>query len=106
MFKGIAALFSSGTIWNPMVLIGVIFGIWLGIKFNGDQITVIYENYRLYVLALIIAAIYNFGFKRIYKDGGDELDVGAMLGHVVTSILKLVFSSLLAIAFVVLISFN
>ena len=56
MFKGLKALFTSGAIWNPMVLTGVVFGLWLGIKFDGEQISEIYQNYRLYLLALIVAA--------------------------------------------------
>ncbi len=104
MFKGLRALFVSGAIWNPMVLIGVVFGLWLGAKFDGEQISEIYQNYRLYLLALIIAAAYNFTLKRVYKNGGNELDWGVVLGHTITSVIKLVFSSLLAISFVVLIS--
>ncbi len=106
MFKGLAALFTSGAIWNPMVLIGVIFGLFLGIKFDGEQITIIYQNYRLYILVAIIAVIYNFLFKKVYKSGGYKLDVSAIIGHSITSSIKMVLSSLLAIAFVVLLSFN
>lgn len=104
MFKGLRALFTSGAIWNPMVLTGVVFGLWLGIKFDGEQISEIYQNYRLYLLALIVAAAYNFTIKRVYKAGGDELDWGAIIGHTITSVIKMVFSSLLTISFIVLIS--
>lgn len=106
MFKGLAALFTSGAILNPMVLFGVIFGLFLGIKFDGEQITLVYQNYRLYVLVVIIATIYNFLFKKVYKSGGYELDVWAVIGHSVTSSVKMIISSLLAIAFVVLLSVN
>lgn len=106
MFKGLAALFTSGAILNPMVLLGVVFGLFLGIKFDGEQITLVYQNYRLYVLIIIIATIYNFLFKRIYKSGGYELDVWVVIGHSIGSSFKMIISSLLAIAFVVLLSFN
>lgn len=89
-----------------MVLLGVVFGLFLGIKFDGEQITLVYQNYRLYILIIIIATIYNFLFKRVYKSGGYNLDVFAVIGHSITSSVKMVISSLLAIAFVVLLTFN
>lgn len=106
MIKGIVALFTSGAIFNPMILLGIFFGILFDVKMSYEQmIEHIYKNYRFYLLALLLAAAYNFVFHRVYDDGGDKLDKAAMAGNIIFSALKFVVSSALTISFIELLSF-
>lgn len=106
MIKGIVALFTSGAIFNPMILLGIFFGILFEIKMTYEQmLEQVYKNYHFYLLALLLAAAYNFVFHKIYKDGGDVLDKGAMFGNTIFSAFKFVFSSALTIAFIELLAF-
>lgn len=104
MIKGLLALFTSGAILNPMVLLGIFSGIAFYVSLNGDQLTVLYSDYRLYLLAVLIAFIYNFIFKKVYQSGGMDLDFSAMLLNVVASSLKLILSSVLMMSFISMIS--
>ncbi len=106
MIKGIVALFTSGAIFNPMILLGIFFGILFDVKMSYEQmIEHIYKNYHFYLLALLLAAAYNFVFHRVYDDGGDRLDKAAMAGNIIFSALKFVVSSALTISFIELLSF-
>lgn len=106
MIKGIVALFTSGAIFNPMILLGIFFGILFDVKMSYEQmIEHIYKNYHFYLLALLLAAAYNFVFHRVYDDGGDKLDKAAMAGNIIFSALKFVVSSALTISFIELLSF-
>lgn len=104
MIKGLLALFTSGAILNPMVLLGIFSGIAFYVTLNGDQLTLLYSDYRLYLLAVLIAFSYNFLFKKVYQDGGYNLDFGATLLNVLGSSLKLILSSVLTMSFISMIS--
>lgn len=106
MIKGIMALFTSGVIFNPMVLLGVIFGIIFDIKMDYQQMmSQVYKNYHFYLLALILAAVYNILFKKTYKTGGQVLDIPVMFGHTISSALKFVAASAFTIIFIDMLSF-
>ena len=71
MIKGIVALFTSGAIFNPMILLGIFFGILFDVKMSYEQmIEHIYKNYHFYLLALLLAAAYNFVFHKINSTYG------------------------------------
>ncbi len=104
MFKGLAALFTSGAILNPMIWGGIILGLVLIFNANAETITGFYENYNFYLLVLLIAGLYNFLFKKVYTEKGD-LNWAALTVNVIFSAVKFVFSSLLTISFVTFLSF-
>lgn len=104
MIKGILALFTSGAILNPMVLLGILTGIMFYLYLNAEQIMALYADYRFYLLTVLIAFVYNFLFKKVYQDGGYNLDVGTTLLHVVGSTFKIVISSILMISFISMLS--
>lgn len=107
MIKGIMALFTSGAIFNPMILLGIVFGILFEVKMTYEQMTEhVYKNYHFYLLALLLAAAYNFVFHKMYcgKDC-DRLDMGAMVSNIIFSALKFVASSVLTIAFIEVLAF-
>ena len=89
-----------------MILLGIFFGILFDVKMSYEQmIEHIYKNYHFYLLALLLAAAYNFVFHRVYDDGGDKLDKAAMAGNIIFSALKFVISSALTISFIELLAF-
>lgn len=105
MIKGILALFTSGAIFNPMILLGIGLGIFSMIRLNSDQIESLFMDYHLYVLVLVLSTAYVFLFKKIYKDNGRDLDYGSMIFSSITGLVKFVIAALLMMSFIVMISF-
>lgn len=106
MFKGIGALFTTGAIFNPMVLLGIILGTFFFFGLTTEQAFELYFDPRFYALAFIIALLYNFIFKKTYDDDGFDLDYKEMGIHTVGSFLLLIFSSLMMISFINLMYFG
>ncbi len=106
MFKGIGALFSSGAIFNPMVLLGIILGTYFFFGLTTEQAYQLYFDARFYGLAFIIALLYHFTFKKIYDDDGFDLDYKEMIVRSFGSFLLLIFSSLMMISFINLMYFG
>lgn len=107
MFKGLAALFTSGAIWNPMTLIGVIFGVICAIKLDAEDIMILFHNYHLYLLAMLIAFVYCVCFKKVYKGGNlDGLDVTQMILNLIGYFAKIIIASILTISFCYMIAVN
>lgn len=106
MIKGILALFKSGIIFNPMVLLGIITGFTAMGTMDSEQLHAFYTNPALYLLMLLIAFLYVFFFKRTYYRGGLETDwknTGlAIAGHFLMLIVSFIFSML----FIMVISFG
>ena len=70
MIKGILALFRSGLILNPMVLLGILTGFTAMGTLEGEQLRQFYTNYHLYLLMFLVAGIYVYIFKRTYRRAG------------------------------------
>lgn len=104
MFKGLAALFSSGAILNPMVWGGILLGLFLSFDATSEETYALYKNYNFYLLVLLIAGLYNVLFKKIYTDRGDFNFVAVALNSIFSAI-KFVVVSLLTLSFIMLISF-
>ncbi len=106
MIKGILALFRSGLIFNPMVLLGIVLGFLSMATLEGAMLKALYTNYSLYLLMLIVAGFYVYFFKCIYKEGGYDVDwketLLSMFGH----FLMLVISFILSMLFVMVMSFG
>ncbi len=105
MIKGLIALFTSGTIFNPLVLLGVVFGFYCAFSGDAEKVVSLLKDYHLYLLVLFVSTFYIFTFKKIYKDGGDELNLGAMIFMSVWGVAKFVISTVLTISFVTILSF-
>ena len=106
MLKGIQALFTSGILLDPFVLLGLVLGGFCYFDLSYDQITMIYLDYRFYALVLMLAIIYNFEFRPVYYRGGVSIDTKRTAASVVSSVLKFVMSSLLMMAFISFWSFG
>lgn len=106
MIKGILALFRSGVIFNPMVLLGILCGFIAMGTLDDERLRALYTNYHLYLLMFFVAGLYVFFFKRVYYRGGVETDwqqtILSMVGH----FCKLVISFIFSMLFVMVMSFG
>lgn len=99
MIKGIIALFTSGLITNPMVILGIILGAVFYGLLDADSIFKIYKTPSFYGVALMIACGYVLGFRRVYTSDGDTDWTETSLA-IAGSVFKFVLSSLLMISFI------
>ena len=53
MFRGLAALFKSGLILNPMVLSGIAFGIFMAAAVDMAKVFALYKDWHFYLLAAV-----------------------------------------------------
>ncbi len=105
MIKGIVALFTSGVIFSPMVLLGIFLAVYCMMRMDAEQMRALFMDYRLYVWVAFISFVHVFLFKKIYKDDGVSHDYVAMIISVLGGIIKFVLACSLMISFIVLLSF-
>lgn len=106
MIKGILALFRSGLIFNPMVLLGILTGFTAMGTLEDEQLHQFYTNYHLYLLMFLVAGIYVYIFKRTYYKGGVITDWQATIQTMVSHFLMLVVSFIFSMLFVMVMSFT
>ena len=106
MLKGIQALFTSGILLDPFVLLGLVLGGFFYFNLSYEQVTEDYFDYRFYALALMLAIVYNFAIRPVYRRGGVSIDTKKTASNAVLSGLKFVLSSLLMMAFISFWSFG
>ncbi|MBQ8677476.1 MAG: hypothetical protein IJ529_05985 [Alphaproteobacteria bacterium] len=99
MIRGILALFTSGIMTNPMVLLGIILGSVLYFSLDGQQIFQVYKMPSFYGFAVVLSCIYVLVFRRIYKENGDT-DWGETLLSVIASFFRFIVASILMISFI------
>lgn len=99
MIKGIISLFTSGIILNPMVILGIVFGIIINVNLKKTEVYDVFTNYRIYVLGLILSVIYIVFFKKVYKGKSLELDYNTMGAYIIKEGLRFVFTVFLSISF-------
>lgn len=105
MIKGIISLFTTGAIFNPLVLLGIICGIASIIRLSSDEIKALVTNYHFYLLIALVSFGYVFGFKKEYKEGGVDLNYAAMVFTAIWGIVKFILAYFLSMSFVFMISF-
>ena len=105
MFRGLAALFSSGILLNPVALLALVLGIIEGINFDSSQLVAFFSDWPIYALAVFVALVYNFVFVRCYLDENEiSLDYSKMMANSVGSaflFLAVNFFSVLFIYFLI-----
>ena len=106
MLKGIAALFKSGLIFNPMVLLGIILGFTAMGTMSDEQLHAFYTNYHLYLLMLLIAGLYVYFFKRTVIPNRDETDWKLTSQTIVGHFLMFVVSFIFSMLFIMVMSFS
>ena len=77
MFKGIISLFTSGVIFHPMVLSGIILASVAAVFLDYEQLFALFANPNIYLLMLFSAFGYVYFFKLVYKEGGRKVDWSA-----------------------------
>ena len=105
MFKGLISLFTTGAIFNPLVILGIVSGFWAVIKMHPDAICELFGNYHFYLLVAVVAFVYTIIFAKIYKEGGIDIDWGATIGRAVWNFVKYFIAFVLSMSFLVMISF-
>ena len=104
MFRGLIALFTSGVIFNPFVLLGIGCGIWTIINMSPADIRTLFLDYRLYVVVAVVTVLYTFLFAKIYKQGGRYVDWNSTMWLAVWNFVRYFISFVLAMSFVTMIS--
>lgn len=99
MIKGIIALFTSGILTNPMVLLGMALGSGMYAFLDGSEIFQVYKKASFYGVAFLCSVIYVIGFRRTYKENG-ETDWFETSLSVVGGVFKFVLASLLMMSFI------
>lgn len=105
MFKGLAALFTTGAIFNPLVILGIISGFAAIIKLQPETIRALFYDYHFYGAIAVVAFLYTVVFAKIYKEGGIDVDWSATLGRAVWNFVKYFIAFILSMSFLVMISF-
>ncbi len=99
MLNGLKALFTSGIIFRPMVLSGVIIGFLLSSFLDWEEAFPLFGDLNFYLMAIAVSGLYTLFFNQIYKGRGRELDYGAMGGAWVGNLFQLGFSGILSFVF-------
>lgn len=102
MLRGFLALFRTGIIFDPFVLLGVIMGLATALSKNKETYEALYSNNSFYLLILLLAFLYNFFFKKIYKDDGETINYVMMGVNVILSLVKFVLSCAFSIVFILM----
>jgi hypothetical protein len=106
MIKGIIALFTSGAMFNPMVILGILGGFAAMGFLDSDQLYALYTNPTLYLCMILVAGAYVVCCRRVYYRGGVDVDWGQTALSVVGHFLRLVVSFIFSMLFVYSISFG
>lgn len=104
MIKGLIALFTSGVIFTPMVLLGVILGICAILMMSPEELRSLFSDYHFYAFAAFVSAIWTVCFSKVYQEGGLVVDWQATIWRIVWNAVRFLMSFVLAICFVVLFS--
>ncbi len=104
MFRGIIALFTSGVILNPLVLLGIFSGFYAMIKLETGTIIGLFGDMRFYAVIACIAAVYTLVFAKIYQEGGLNVDWPATSARILWNFVRYFISFVLSMSFIMMIS--
>lgn len=102
MIKGILALFKTGIIFDPFVLLGIVMGFIVALSPNQETMEILYKQNSFYLLILLLAFLYNYFVKKVFKDDGYTPDYVRMALNIVLSVVKFIVSCVLSIIFVLM----
>ena len=104
MIKGLISLFTSGVIFNPMVLFGVISGAYCILQLEPEQIRLLFLDSRLYGVVVAVSVIYTVFFSKVYDEGGDNVDWGATFVRMIWNTVRYFAAFILSMSFIMMIS--
>ena len=105
MIRGIVALFASGLLTNPLVLLGVITGSLFYAFLSANEIYLIYKTPAFYGISLLLVCSYILGFRRVYQENG-KTDWKETFLAIIGGLFKFVVASVLMISFISLFDFG
>ena len=97
-------MFTSGIIFSPMVLLGIISGICCIIQMEPEKIRLLFLDARFYTGVVVVSAIYAIVFAKVYREGGNEVDWTATFMKAVWGIVRYLVAFVLSMSFVMMIS--
>jgi len=100
LIKGIISLITSGIIFNPMVLLGVIIGFYAMGTMSVEEIKQIFMQPLIYGILLIISFLFTCIFKREYYSGARRVNWKATLGGVFGQFFRCLFAIAMSCLFV------
>ena len=78
MFKGIVSLFTSGVIFSPFVLLGIISGSWCYFNMQPEKIRSLLLKKEIYVIVALASSVFVCLFAKVYDNGGKYIDWSAI----------------------------
>ena len=99
MLNGLKALFSSGLIFQPMVLCGVVSGFLMSAYLDWEEFFPLFGNVEFYLMVAAVSGLYTLFFNQTYKEHGLGLDYPAMGGMFLGNLLQLAFACVLTFIF-------
>ena len=104
MFKGIISLFTSGVIFSPFVLLGIISGSWCYFNMQPEEIRSLLLKKEIYVIVALASWVFVCLFAKVYDNGGKYIDWSAMFWRIIANIIKFFLSFVLVMSFITMIS--
>lgn len=104
MFKGLISLFTSGVIFSPFVLFGIIAGSYCYVNMEAEEIKNLLLRREFYAVVALASAVYVYLFAKVYENGGTFLDWTAMFWRVIANIVKFFLSFVLVMSFIMMVS--
>lgn len=100
MIKGIISLITSGIIFNPMVLLGVVTGFYVMGTMSAEEIKQLFTEPAVYCVLFVIALIFTCVFKREYYAGAGRVNWKATLSGVFGQFFRCLFAVAMSCLFV------
>ena len=104
MLKGIISLFTSGIIFSPFVLFGIIAGSWCYLNMEPNEIRSLFLAKEFYIVVIVFAVVFVYVFSKRYDNTRRYLDWSAMFWIVVANVGKFFISFILVMSFISMIS--
>lgn len=100
MIKGIISLITSGIIFNPMVLLGVVIGFYVMGTMSAEEIKQLFMQPVVYGALFVIAFVFTCIFKREYYSGASRVNWKATFGGVFGQFFRCLFAIAMSCLFV------
>lgn len=100
MFKGFISLFTTGIIFNPFVLLGIILGSLCYFNMELNEIRNLFLRKDFFAVVVALASIFVLIFSKRYVYGGKQFDWWAMFLIVVGNVVKFYISFVLVMSFI------
>ena len=100
MFKGIISLFTSGIIFSPFVLLGIVAGSYCYFSMEPEAIRNLLLTEKFYAIVVLASIVFVCLFGKIYKSGGKYIDWPAMFWRMIANVVKFFMSFVLVMSFI------